>query len=243
MHAVRLLEHALTKGAKSVLDIGVGTAHHATAFICAGAEVTGIDLQKSRLENESYTHIQDMFETHDFEDQKFDLIWASHILEHMGNVQLALAQMSKHLKDDGWLYIAVPTDLQHRFHIGRLTLWTPAHLVYNLICAGWDCKEAKWYSEFATIGLCLKKRPTISLAWRSTGPGEQDELNKYTPITVRHEDGAWWGNNWHEKTGDRNPDPPCVTMGVIHSNVPPAVQLAYGPNPNLRKPPGTGIEE
>lgn len=30
-------------------------------------------------------------------------------------------------------------------------------------------------------------------------------------------------------------DPPLVTSGVIRSNLPPQVQLAYGPNPELRK--------
>ena len=33
-------------------------------------------------------------------------------------------------------------------------------------------------------------------------------------------------------------DPPLVTSGVIRSNLPPQVQLAYGPNPELRKEPG-----
>ena len=54
--------------------------------------------------------------------------------------------------------------------------------------------------------------------------------------------GAWWGNNWHEETEDRVADPPGVTAGFGVTNLPPEVQLAFGPNPNLRKPPGKGLE-
>jgi hypothetical protein len=69
-------------------------------------------------------------------------------------------------------------------------------------------------------------------------PSETLALNQYTPIIVNHEDNAWWGDRWFEETGSMVKDPPHVTCGYQRTNLSPEVQLAYGPNPKLRKPPG-----
>jgi len=241
MRAVNLLTHALTKNPKRVLDLGVGRGHHSKAFIANGAEVVGVDVNDAPHKHDKYNHVQlpiEMLETKEGAE-KYDLIWCCHTLEHLPNVQAALVNMSSWLKDDGWLYIAVPSDSQERLHIGHLTLWTPAHLVYNLICAGWDCKEALWYTSYVTIGLCVQKKRIKDMTWRTGGPSEEKALNDYTPVPMGHDFGAWWANNWPVDipTG-RVTDPPQVTAGVYRTNLPPRVQLAYGPNPSLRKEPG-----
>ena len=238
MRACRLLEHALTKEPKRVLDVGVGHGHHAMAFMSQGSFVTGLDVKPSPLDHPLYDHIEGAIELVKIE-HKYDMIWCSHTLEHIPNVQMFLIKLQSLLKDDGWLYIAVPTDLQDRLHVGHLTLWTPAHLAYNLVCAGWDCKEALWYTEYLTIGMCVQKKEVIDLSWRTSMPSEQGHLNLYMPRGIKHNDGAWWGNNWPDPTDERASDPPNVTIGVEHTNLPPKTQLAYGPNPNLRKAPGT----
>lgn len=237
MRAVRLLEYALTMEPETVLDIAVGTGKHALAFIGNGVKVTGVDLRASPLEHENYTHIQSPYETIDLEE-KFDMIWSCHTLEHVSNVQHFLTSLSLYIKDGGWLAIAVPPAYQNRLHIGHLTLWTPAHLVYNLICAGWDCSEAVWYTEYCTIGLMIQKRPEIPLDWRTGMPNETSALQQYAPIRMNHEDNAWWDDNWFEETTPIAEDPPNVVAGNQYSNLQPKIQLGYGPNPNLRKPPG-----
>ena len=69
-------------------------------------------------------------------------------------------------------------------------------------------------------------------------PNEAFGLNQFTPRSVHHESGAWWGNNWlDEFEANRAPDPPSVTIGNQVSDLKPEIQLAYGPNPNLRKMP------
>jgi len=242
MRAVRLLEDAISKGPETVLDVAVGTGKHAQAFISTGSHVTGIDLTEAPCEHPNYTHLHNSFEVavHNdlFETAPFDMIWSCHTLEHMPNVQAFLTGLHKLLKDDGWLYIAVPPFEMDRMHIGHLTYWTPAILIYNLICAGWDCRDAMWYTEYCSIGLCVQNKPEIDLSWRTGMPGECVELNQYTPRSMLPEHGAWWSNNWHEETDQRAADPPGVTAGLQHTNLPPKVQLAFGPNPALRKEPG-----
>ena len=235
MRSVRLLRNALRNNPDRVLDIGVGHARHAIAFMGNGAQVTGVDVKGPEVESPLYEHLQGAFEVVDFEDRQYDLIWCSHTLEHVHNIQAFLLKAASLLKDGGMLYIAVPTDSQSRFHIGHLTLWNPVLLMYNLICSGWNCKDARWYTEYCTIGLCIKKEPEIDLSWRTGMPDEMAGLNQYMPGNIRHEAGSWLANNWHEETRPMVTDPPGVTIGLTETNLPPQVQLAFGPNPTLRE--------
>ena len=148
MRANSLFKESLKVGAKRILDVGVGKGDHAIGFISNGTkEVVGIDPLHSTPKHECYQHIQDPYEEVVFaEDELFDLVWCSHTLEHIPNVQHFLIKLHEWLKPGGWLCIGVPTDRQARLHVGHLTLWTPALLAYNLVCAGWDCKEAIWYT-------------------------------------------------------------------------------------------------
>jgi len=237
MHSYNLMLHAVAQKFERVLDLGVGMGEHAKAFIATGSQVTGVDVRESPHEHDLYRHVQHPIENMGFEenDKPYDMVWCSHTLEHMPNVQFALRQMDGFLKEGGWLYLAVPSGPQDRLHIGHLTLWTPALLMYNLICAGWDCSEAFWYTNNQTIGLCMKKKQIADMSWRTGLPGEVNDVNKYTPVHLRHEHGAWLANNWPWETGKRVLDPPNVTIGAQDSNLPPQVQLAFGPNPELRK--------
>jgi SAM-dependent methyltransferase len=228
---------AITTNPESVLDVGSGYGDHSIGFLSGGAKrVVGIDPLFTGIKHPDYEHIHDAYETADVGDEQFDVVFSSHVLEHVPNVQHFLIHLQKWTKDGGYLAISVPTSRQNRLHIGHLTLWTPAHLMYNLVCAGWDCSDAYWYTSEMTIGVLLQKKPKISLNWRTSLPNEYVALNQFMPKEVLHEDGAWWGNNWPvEIESNRITDPPMVTIGAQKTNLPPEQQLAFGPNPELRK--------
>ena len=251
MRSVRLLEYALTKKPETVLDVGVGRGSHAISFLGQGAHVTGVDVRTPPINHTNYYHAEGPYEKaniqmrgdyneeiDDFEmvPAEFDMVWSSHVIEHVPNVQHFLIQLRKWCKDDGWLMLAAPNASQNRIHVGHLTLWTPAHLIYNLVCAGWNCKEALWHTDYLTIGVAVQKTDDIDMSWRTAMPNELYHLSQFMPVPVRHEDGAWWANNWPEEfETERAVDPPSVTIGMEKSNLPPAVKLAFGPNPKLRE--------
>jgi len=241
MSRIELLHHALTKKPQTVLDLGVGDGSHTKAFIATGSSVVGVDVKDPPHKHERYTHSQMPVEFLEPADdaEPYDMVWCSHLLQLLPNVQAFLVQIDSFLKDDGWLYIAVPSNTQERFHIGQLTLWTPALLVYNLICAGWDCSKAEWFTSYDTIGLCVQKKRIEDMSWRTGTIEELPSLNDHSPVAMKHEHGAWWSNNWPVDLPGRAMDPPMVTAGVIKTNLQPHTQLAYGPNPELRKEPGT----
>lgn len=237
MSKTRLLEHALTQSPGTVLDLGVGSGWAAKAFIAYGASVAGIDVKDPPHEHERYTHTQMAVELIEPQEEfdRVDMIWCSHLLQLLPNVQAFLVQIEALLKDDGWLYIAVPSSPQNRFRVGHLTLWTPALLIYNLICAGYDCKDAQWFTSYDTIGLCVKKKRIEDMSWRTGTEEELVSLNEYAPAPLKNEHGAWWANKWPTETPGRVIDPPLVTSGVIRTNLQPSAQLAFGPNPKLRE--------
>lgn len=247
MHGINLLRHALEQKPETVLDIGVGPGIHARAFLGTGAKVTGVDIRPDPFEAwdalndphflKNYTHVHNAMELIEKKEdsEPFDLVWSCHVLEHVPNVHEFLVQIHDYLKDDGWLYIAVPVNAQDRLHIGHLSIWTPALLIYNLICAGWDCSDAKWYTSYQTIGLCVQKKIIEDMSWRTAMPAEEYDMNAYSPVPMLHEYGAWLENNWHEELPGRNVDPPMVTVGGYKTNLPPKTQLACGPNPKLRE--------
>ena len=231
MKAFRLFRAALDGGAKTVLDVGCGPGNHAKAFISKGCKVSGLDIRPAEIEHDSYTHYQTSYEKAEI-DEQFDAVWCSHVLEHVPNSQYFLGKLRGWTS--GYLAIAVPSALQNRLHIGHVSLWTPAHLIYNLVCAGWDCRRAQWYTEYSSIGLIVPKEEDIDFSERTGMPSEEDWFNQYTPFPLKHMHNAWLENNWHEETEPRRLEPVPISTGQYTTNIPSESPLVIGPNPTLR---------
>ena len=135
---------------QSVLDIGCGAGLHSEEFRLAGKQVTGIDYQP-----QSADVIAADFLKHEFE-HPFDCVWASHVLEHQPNVNQFLRKVFSSLRDGGILAITVPP-LKHEIVGGHLTLWNTGILIYNVILAGFDCREAKCKQYGYNISLITPK--------------------------------------------------------------------------------------
>ena len=238
MRATRLLEYAITKKPETVLDIAAGPGAHAQCFIANGSEVVGVDVKQPYIQHDKYTHVVAPYEKLKLKDQQFDMVWSCHTLEHIPNVQHFLGKLWEWCKPEGYLAISVPPFMQDRLHVGHMSIWTPAHLIYNLICAGWNCRKAEWYTDYRTIGLIVQKTDPIDFDGRTGMPNEVAWLNRYTPLIINHEDSSFLPDNWHEETDDYSLDPPMVTVGYQLCNKPPRELKPFGPNPALRKEPG-----
>ncbi len=143
---------------KDVLDIGSGAGEHKRFLEFFGKQVFSVDIEKKA------DYVGD-FMAIDF-DQQFDAIWCSHVLEHQRNIGAFLDKIFASLKDDGVLALTVPIHPRERLISGHLSSWSIPLLCYNLIMAGFDCKDARIIETFELSIIVQKKL------------AEHDELRK-----------------------------------------------------------------
>ena len=184
----------------TVLDVGSGGGKHADAFEENGKRVTCIDYGKSiyfKQVSSTRTEIVADYLTYEFEEP-FDLLWASHVLEHQPNPNIFLKKMHQDIKEGGWLVVTVPP-LKHEIVGGHVTLWNAGLLLYQLIMAGFNCKNA-WIKSYGyNISVIVQKKTIKEMPELAFDSGDIDRLGDYFPdgLTERF-DGAIKNLNWPE---------------------------------------------
>lgn len=176
---------------QSVLDIGSGEGLHAQRFREAGKTVVTLDASdhwRSRAD------IKKPFLECGF-TEKFDAIWCSHVLEHQLNVNLFLVGLFDTLKPGGILALTVPP-WKTTIVGGHLTIWNGGLLLYNLVLAGFDCRDARVGRYGYNISVIVRKRhaqiPALLM-----DRGDIERLARYFPMPVHQDfDGEITELNW-----------------------------------------------
>lgn len=175
----------------SVLDVGCGDGLQARHLAKHGKRVTTISF-------ESYgAHRPDF--VGDFEDfasdERYDLVWCSHALEHQANVGLFLQRLVSFVAPGGLLAITVPPARPYIVG-GHLTVWNAGLLLYNLIVAGIDCREARLKVYGYNISLIVRVRKAELPALRHD-IGDIERLAPFFPMPVQQGfDGRIEEINW-----------------------------------------------
>jgi SAM-dependent methyltransferase len=148
---------------KTVLDIGCGEGLVTNIFKSLNKKVTTIEPGESKPRLPEFDPInidyKDDYLNINFKE-KFDVIWCSHVLEHIRNPATFLDKIFNDLNEGGTLALTVPyNDGGHHesivdSHINKFTIGT---LLYNLICSGFDCKEINIVVEQNELSVILKK--------------------------------------------------------------------------------------
>jgi len=163
---------------QTVLDIGCGQGLHGDIFRKHLKTVIGIDVG---------THwgipgLGADFLTHPF-GEPFDLVWCSHVLEHQPNVQQFLHKVYSVLKPGGILAITVPP-LKANIVGGHVSIWNAGLLLYNLILAGFDCRDAMVLQYDYNISVVLRKSHA-SLPLLKMDSGDIELLAPYFPRLLK----------------------------------------------------------
>lgn len=163
----------------TVLDIGSGKQEiHANMFRNHGYSVDTVDFFKSS------TYIGD-FNTVDIK-KTYDIVWASHCLEHQPNVNIFLKKIHNILSDNGYAVITVPP-LKNQIVGGHLTLWNAGLLVYNLVLAGFDCSNAKLKKYDYNVSIIVQKNNTfIPYDQLEYDTNDLVILNKFFPKNIEY---------------------------------------------------------
>lgn len=95
-----------------MLDFGMGNGTYAQYARDLGWQVSGYDVDCATTQELAKKMSMDIrcgdFDSLDWGDKKFDLIYAHHVVEHLKDPTARLKSFHKILKDDGFLYIGVP---------------------------------------------------------------------------------------------------------------------------------------
>ena len=174
---------------KTVLDIGSGEGLHSEIFKEYGKIVTSLDYGKSPYVLDS-NNKQDIiiadFMKYDFKDKKFDAIWCCHILEHSLNSNLFLEKINSILEADGVLAITVPP-LKNEIVGGHLSIWNAGLLLYQLVIAGFDCKDAIVKKYGYNISIIVKKNEIDIKNKLVYDNGDISTIRPYLPKQIKYD--------------------------------------------------------
>lgn len=187
------LDYVLALNPGTVLDVGSGGGHHAQAFRKNGSRVTCIDFGTSiyseTAENEGLEVIHADFNVYNC-STKYNLVWASHILEHQRNPGTFIESLVAACADDGHICITVP-DPHRRLWGGHVSLWTPGLLAYNVALCGIDLSNAAFIrgtNEFSLVFRPLKVLLPTDLHYDY---GDLEKLAKYLPQGISENSDPW----------------------------------------------------
>ena len=98
-----------------ILDIGCGSGEIMEELNNYGSKTYGIDFSKEAIqicEKKKLNAKQGDLDTGiEFDDNKFDLVWAGDVLEHVFDPMYLLREIRRVLKKNGYLFFSIPNDL------------------------------------------------------------------------------------------------------------------------------------
>lgn len=171
---------------RTIIDVGAGENEQAAFLLNAGKSVTTVSLRPPA------DVIGNYLET---ELGPVDGIWASHVLEHMPDVGCFLGKCFDDLREDGVLAVTVPP-AKHNLVGGHVSLWNEGLLLYRLILAGFDCRNARVGVYGYNISVIVRKaKATLPLL--AMDNGDIERLAEFFPFPAsQNVDGRCGNINW-----------------------------------------------
>lgn len=178
---------------KSVLDVGSGGGYHANEFELSGSDVTCVDYgtsiyaKESKIDNLKIISVD--FNKFD-PPEKYDLVWASHILEHQRNAGLFIEKLIECCSDNGYICITLP-DPHRNLWGGHLSIWSPGLLAYNVVLCGIDLSTSTYIrgtNEFSLIFKPIKFSLPNNLTYDN---GDLLKLSPYLPKNLSENTDPW----------------------------------------------------
>lgn len=166
----------------TVLDIGSGAGYHSEIFKKYNKIVTSLDYGNSpyfeKNQNKEQNIIAD-YNTHSF-TERFDCIWASHILEHQPNPNLFLKKLFYDLNEGGIAAITVPP-MKKNIVGGHVNLYNAGILTYQMVLAGFDCKDAQLLRYGYNISIIVQKKSRDMSINLGFDKGDLKKLKEHFP--------------------------------------------------------------
>lgn len=148
-----LLEQTSKFRFHTLLDIGMGDGLASRYFASQGKQVTATGFEMDTYLTSplpdaiKLVRNADICDMSCFADGSFDAVWCSHVLEHVQNMGLALAEIRRVLKPQGILFLIVPeyAPVVVGGHVS--TGWNLGSLMYNLVLSGFNVREGEFVNH------------------------------------------------------------------------------------------------
>jgi SAM-dependent methyltransferase len=147
--------------APRVLDIGAGTGVQALALQNSGFEVKAIDLADSPYADERVFPVADYDGRRiPFEDDSFDVVFSSHVLEHVKDLDAFLVEIKRVLRPGGAAIHLIPTASCRAWSMAAHYLWATSRVLDAVVSHAMS-RAKKTSSE-------TPRMPRSSREWAST---------------------------------------------------------------------------
>lgn len=138
-----------------MLDVGGSHGVHARFFRSHGIEVDLVDMVAG---DESPVFVGDYL---DFRPAApYDVVWSSHVLEHVRNAGAFIDKMAADLAPDGYCVTTVPPIRGNRMAFNHLSFWNPGMLLLNFGMAGFDMRSARLGSYAYNVSILARLATT-----------------------------------------------------------------------------------
>jgi SAM-dependent methyltransferase len=192
------MEQAPISPGQKVLDVGMGSGQLSMWLAAKGLLVTGTGLEVESydcdiklLQSRGIQIVPCGADCMPFEDDTFDAVVMSHVLEHCSDVRSALIEVRRILKDGGWLMVFVPP---HEMGVsaGHVSIgWSVGQLMYVLLAAGFWVKDGRFISWSGSVCAFVRKDGQFRLPPLRGDRGDLHILGKLDlfPRAIKSRDG------------------------------------------------------
>lgn len=175
----------------SVLDIGSGPGTTARAFKFLGLDVQAVEITVDHGQDVVGDYVTTAM------GRQFDLVWCSHVVEHQRNLGMFLDKVFNDTHDNGVVAITVPSALSPLI-VGHAAIFTPLLLLYHMVLAGFDCREARLKCYDWQFTVIVKRRPNgirpsnvAATHFSFDAPNYYPELREWFPVSIGDNGHAW----------------------------------------------------
>ena len=177
------------EGEMSVLDVGCGAGVNSLAIAAKGHKVQGVDLSPVAIEKYREKgfegKVADLERALDFEDNTFDLIFCSEVIEHLNLPEVFSREIFRILKPGGSFVVSTPNSAFWIYRLGAIFGYTLSELQHPKHFQFFSCRSLS--KLLLASGFEIEQRYGRNIYLLIPGPWANDSLDFLQKLGMKKE--------------------------------------------------------